>query len=322
MRGFYYKDNKLFIDSNFKNAVPLDNPTYIILKRIKIPQHLTNVIIYEQTYEQAITRLIFVGNDSKNRKQYFYGKLHVEQRNSKRNNIFIRVYEVIDSINSYIDKHLKCKTAIDKDKLIKYQFAIFMLMETSFFIRTGKLRYLKENNTVGLLTLKSKHLTITKDKLTISFMGKDKVSHEFVIRRYDKLYKPLIRLSKNKDSECFLFDKLNENIIYKLIKPFGIRIKDLRTYGVNYTFLYNFWNNIKYYSTMSIKKIISMSIKQTAELVGHTPAISKHAYMATTILELVKDDDILNVINNTETINDFINLIIGYVKNRNVLNGL
>ncbi|AEN03673.1 DNA topoisomerase type I [Yokapox virus] len=311
MRELFYKEGKLFFDNKFLNPVPDNNLAYDVLKHIKIPAYLTDVIVYEQTWDDALSGLIFVGRDSKGRKQYFYGKLHVQDRNSKRDRIFIRVYNVINNINQFIDKHIK-KPNDDT----KYQLAVFMLMETMFFIRFGKIKYLKENETVGLLTLKNKHIFINSDNINIKFMGKDKVFHEFVVHRSSRLFKHLKKLTKESMPEEFLFNNLNERKIYNCIKQFGIRIKDLRTYGVNYTFLYNFWTNVKSISPLpSNKKLIVLTIKQTAEVVGHTPSISKSAYMATTILEMVKDKDFLDSITNN-TFDEFINKVVSYIKTK------
>ncbi|ASK51282.1 DNA topoisomerase type I [Eptesipox virus] len=313
MREFYYKDGKLFLDSTYKQEVSKKNPTYEILKHIKIPSHLSNVIIYEQTYEQSLSRLVFIGTDAKGRKQYFYGKLHISQRNENRNKIFLKVYKIINSINNFIDNNISLKTIDD----VQFQLAIFMLIETSFFIRIGKMCYLKENDTVGLLTLKNKHIIFEKDKILIKFIGKDKVSHEFIVRKTNKLYKPLKKLTNHNKMDEFLFSKLNERKVYTFMKQFNIRLKDLRTYGVNYTFLYNFWTNVRSLTPLpSVKKLISMSIKQTAEIVGHTPSISKNAYMATTVLTLLQDNKIIKSIEHS-TFNEFVNLIVKHIHENN-----
>ncbi|DAD53472.1 TPA_asm: DNA topoisomerase type IB [Horsepox virus] len=309
MRALFYKDGKLFTDNNFLNPVSDNNPAYEVLQHVKIPTHLTDVVVYEQTWEEALTRLIFVGSDSKGRRQYFYGKMHVQNRNAKRDRIFVRVYNVMKRINCFINKNIK-KSSTDSN----YQLAVFMLMETMFFIRFGKMKYLKENETVGLLTLKNKHIEISPDEIVIKFVGKDKVSHEFVVHKSNRLYKPLLKLTDDSSPEEFLFNKLSERKVYECIKQFGIRIKDLRTYGVNYTFLYNFWTNVKSISPLpSPKKLIALTIKQTAEVVGHTPSISKRAYMATTILEMVKDKNFLDVVSKT-TFDEFLSIVVDHVK--------
>ncbi|QQG31564.1 DNA topoisomerase [Swinepox virus] len=315
MRAFLYYDGKLFFDTDLTKQVPYDNPTYDILKYIKIPNHLTNVMVYEQTYEQSLHRLIFVGTDSKGRKQYFYGKLHVKERNNKRDTIFMRVYNIINKINDFIDTNIKKEKPRDD---IYFQYGVFMLMETSFFIRMGKMRYLKENETVGILTLKNKHIHIEKDKIMIRFIGKDKVSHEFMVHKSNKLFKPLMKLHDKENPDTFLFNKLSEKRIYTLMKKFEIRLKDLRTYGVNYTFLYNFWSNIKSLDPVPpIKKLVSISIKQTAETVGHTPSISKSAYIAITVIDFLLQDvsTLVNTIKSI-TFNDFIELIVKYITDK------
>ncbi|ADT91107.1 DNA topoisomerase type I [Cotia virus SPAn232] len=314
MRRLYYKLGKLFLDKDLTIHVKGDNPAYEILEHIKIPEHLTDVIIYEQTYEQSLTGLIFVGKDSKGRTQYFYGKLHVKKRNSNRDDIFIRVYRVINRINDFIDNNISLKKKSDD---VSFQLAVFMLIETSFFIRMGKLKYLKENETVGLLTLKNKHIFLDDKKLFIRFTGKDKVKHEFIVHKSNRLYKCVIKLYNSEKQENFLFNKLNERRIYDLMKNFNIRLKDLRTYGVNYTFLYNFWNNIKSLTPLpTIKKLITISIKETAETVGHSPSISRNAYMAITVLDfLIQDSEIITSIKDI-TFNEFVNIIIEYIENR------
>ncbi|CCD83253.1 topoisomerase [Squirrelpox virus] len=316
MRGLFLRNGKLFFDKECTRAVPNSNPAYEVLKNVRIPPHLTDVVVYEQTYEQALGGLIFVGTDAKGRRQYFYGKMHVQRRNAGRDRVFVKVFEVIGRIRAFIDKYIDDRDEKRRDDM---QLAVFMLMETSFFIRLGKMRYLKENDTVGLLTLKNKHVVRDGNRaLLVRFVGKDKVTHEFTVRAADRLYEPLARLHVESSPEAFLFNRLNEKRIYEFVRRFGIRVKDLRTYGVNYTFLSNFWSNVKSLDPLPpLKRLISTSIAQTAESVGHTPAISRHAYMATTVLELVQDKAILEAIAEKD-FDEFLDMVVGYVKNREV----
>ncbi|QRI42908.1 DNA topoisomerase [Cheloniid poxvirus 1] len=309
----YYKDGKLYYDDAYKKLVPETNPTYEILKKYKIPTYLKDIIIYEQTYEESLDNLIFVGTDSKGRKQYFYGKNHVLLRNKNRDIIFIKVHKIMKQINEYIDKHIK----LDTDKF-KFQLAVFLLMETSFYIRLGKIKYYKQNNTVGLLTLQNKHLTVTNDNINIKFNGKDKVVHEFNIKKESRLYEPLIKIHDPSNPDSVLFSMLSEKKVYTFINQFSIKIKDLRTYGVNITFLYNIWNNVlSMLKLPSIKKLISLSIKQTADTIGHTPNISKQAYMAITILDLMKEENIIETIKH-KTFEEFLSYVIDYVNKKKI----
>ncbi|ARE67698.1 SWPV1-165 [Shearwaterpox virus] len=309
----YYKEGKLYYDNDYKKLVPMSNPTYEILKMYKIPSYLKDIIIYEQTYEESLNNLIFVGTDSKGRKQYFYGKNHILLRNKNRDLVFIKVHKIMKQINYYIDKHIK----IDTDKL-KFQLAVFMLMETSFYIRLGKVKYYKQNNTVGLLTLQNKHLTVTKDNINIKFSGKDKVVHEFNIKKEHRLYDPLMKIYDATKPDSVLFSMLSEKRVYKFISQYDIKIKDLRTYGVNITFLYNIWNNVLSMLTLpSIKKLISISIKQTADIIGHTPNISKQAYMAITILDLMREEKIIETIKQ-KTFDEFLSYVINYVNKKKI----
>ncbi|ALA62481.1 DNA topoisomerase [Turkeypox virus] len=310
-RYFYYNDGRLYYDSEYKKLVPKSNIAYQIIKMYKIPSHLKDIIIYEQTYEQALNSLILVGVDSKGRKQYFYGKNHVMMRNKNRDLVFVKVHRMIKHIYDFIDDNIDSST-----NTLGFQLAVFMLMETSFYIRIGKIRYYKQNDTVGLLTLQNKHLTITNDNIVIKFSGKDKVVHEFIVKKDSRLYTPLKRIYNTNNPNSPLFSILNEKKVYNFINRFSIKIKDLRTYGVNITFLYNIWNNVlSMLALPSIKKLISISIKQTADTIGHTPNISKQAYMAITVLELMKEDNIIDTIKQ-KTFEEFVSYVIEYVNKK------
>lgn len=308
-RHFFFKDGSLYYDKEHRYRVPDSDPTYEVLRQIRIPPHLRDVVVVAQTLEQAQRSLVFIGVDSKNRKQYFYGRLHVQKRNESRDKIFVRVYGIINSIHKFIDGHLEGKG-------VKTQMAVFLLMETSFYIRTGKMRYLRDNDTVGLLTLKNKHIHVDAHALCIRFVGKDKVAHEFVVHAEDRLYAPLVRLHNAAEPDAFLFSGLSERIVYRCVRQFGVRIKDLRTYGVNVTFLCNLWTNVRTLPALpTTKKLVALSLSQTADAIGHSPGIARQAYMAMTVLELARDGAMFDVIRE-KSFDEFLEYIVRYVKNR------
>lgn len=317
-RALFLSKGKLFFDKDFSQPVPDDNPAYEVIANIRIPPHLTEVVVYEQTLEDAHQGLIFVGKDSKGRKQYFYGRDHVRRRTAVRNAVFVRVHRVMEKINDFIDSHLASGSESNA------QMAAFLLMETSFFIRIGKTRYEKESGTVGMLTLRNKHLSMAEggEEMRVKFVGKDRVAHEFAVRNGQRLFAALRRLWDPGAPERLLFDRLSERRVYAVMRRFGIRVKDLRTYGVNYTFLYNFWSNVRALDPRpGVKALICTSVRQTAETVGHTPSISRSAYMATAVLELVKDGTFLDRVAATDSLDDFVNSVVDYVNNSEVVNG-
>ncbi|QGN68082.1 DNA topoisomerase type I [Equine molluscum contagiosum-like virus] len=309
-RAFFHRDGELFYDARCARRVPRSNPAYEVLRHVKIPAYLRDVVVYEQTYEQAQRGLVFVGVDSKGRKQYFYGKLHVQERHERRDRIFVRVFEVMRSIQAFVDAHLERAARDD----VKAQLAVFLLMETSFYIRTGKVRYYRANETVGLLTLKNAHLHAEDGRLAIRFVGKDKVTHEFLVHEEDRLYAPLRRLHDPGAPDAFLFSRLSERVVYRCVRQFGVRVKDLRTYGVNVTFLRHLWANVKALPALpSAKKLVVLSIKQTAEAIGHSPGIARQAYMALTVLELAREPAVFESIRE-KSFEEFLALIVDYVK--------
>lgn len=316
-RPLYLAGGKLFFDPELARPVPESNPTYEVLAKVRVPAHLSSVVFLEQDLASAQEGLIFVGTDGKGRRQYFYGRRHVQRRTAVRNAVFVRVHRVMERINSFIDSNLASGSEANA------QMAAFLLMETSFFIRIGKARYERESGTVGLLTLRNKHLSRGDgDAILVRFVGKDRVAHEFAVRDGQRLFAVLEKLWDPADPERLLFHRLGEKRVYAAMRRFGIRVKDLRTYGVNYTFLFNFWSNVRAMEPRpSAKALICASVRQTAEAVGHTPSISRSAYMATSVLELVRDAGFLDRVAATDDFDAFLASVVDYVNNSEVVNG-
>ncbi|ATI21021.1 DNA topoisomerase type I [Western grey kangaroopox virus] len=305
---FYYSDGVLYYDRARTRQVPEDNATYEVLRRVRVPAHLSDVIVYEQTYEEALEGLVFVGVDSRGRKQYFYGQKHVQRRNARRDRIFVRVHRIIRCIHRFIEEH------VDRpERDARTQLAIFLLMETSFYIRTGKVRYHRDNDTVGLLTLQNKHLSVEGDCVTIRFRGKDRVEHEFMVRNGERLYSPLRNLHMPEYPDRFLFSKLSERKIYRFMRQFSVTVKDLRTYGVNVTLLFRIWSNVTSMVTMPpLRKLIAASVRQTADAIGHSPGISRGAYMALTVLDMVREGSIVDIIRE-RSFEEFLEFVVEHV---------
>ncbi|AVD69471.1 ORF136 [Saltwater crocodilepox virus] len=309
-RFLFYLEGVLYYDADRTRRVEDSNPTYDVVARVKIPAHLTDVAFVEQTLEESMRGLIFIGYDSKSRKQYFYGKLHVEQRNHSRDEIFLRVHKVKHEIDAFVERHLRFARKIT----VENQLAVFLLLETSFYIRTGKVRYYKNNETVGLLTLQNQHIAVDPREIRIAFRGKDRVDHCFRIDRADRLYGPVKALYDKKRPDAFVFGLLNEARVYAFMKRYGVRIKDLRTYGVNVTFLFNIWYNVNTLETLpSVKKLISVSLNQTADVIGHTANISKRAYVTLTVLRVLTTQVIEEVIRD-RPFETFLEFVISYIE--------
>lgn len=185
----YVNDDKLSIirqknKKGFKytfNGEPISKKSEIErIKRLVIPPAWQNVRIaaLENGHLQA------VGRDLKNRKQYRYHPLWNKIRNQTKFYKMTSFGRQLPKIREQIDLDLDRK-GWSKNKVVAL---ILRLMEETH-IRIGNEQYARRNKTYGLSTLRTRHVTLGKEKIKFDFVGKKGKKHSISLRN-----KRLIRL--------------------------------------------------------------------------------------------------------------------------------
>ncbi|CCU56275.1 DNA Topoisomerase type I [Mythimna separata entomopoxvirus 'L'] len=302
-KSYNIKDGKIYNSSQEILDTKLKN----IIEKYKPPKHLNNIQLIAKNISEADNGIIYIGSDSKNKKQYIYGINYIKKRRNDRIKIFLKVENKIPKIEKYINKELDVFNKNGNEGVNIYItdqmiFAIILLVEMCFFIRTGKKKYLDDNETIGLLTLQKNNFTIEDDIIYISFKGKLSQNQNFsIIKDEHLLIYNMIKILYNKTND-FMF-KNSDNILfteyklYSMIKQFNIKLKDIRTFGVNRVLIKELWKNVRDLEIIDIrhkdiKKIISEVVKRTANIIGHTPTISKNSYIVDEIRSIIDKDTI------------------------------
>jgi DNA topoisomerase-1 len=284
--GFKYYKNKLEITNNDEIER---------IKLLKIPPAYNNVTIINNK------KIIAYGYDSKNRKQVLYNPDFIAKQNIKK-------YNKISTSIKFFSK-LKKKIAIDlnsNDEKTKAIAIIITLIFTCGF-RIGNKKYEKENNSVGLTTLKYKHLKFEDNKVLIDFIGKKGVRN---IANCDnrKIFEYLHDKYKISAMDDYIFTYGTNKIItsndvneylkeicnyYSKSLDFIITTKDLRTWNANMLFL-NYYNKIKKDrerkmkgidnaknndNERCVKKDVKMAIEQVALKLHNTYSICRKSYI-------------------------------------------
>ncbi|AAC97665.1 DNA topoisomerase type I [Melanoplus sanguinipes entomopoxvirus] len=314
----YYNviNNKIYDDKN--NEIINEELNKIIIK-YKPPSHLHDIKLIAKNIKEADNGIVYIGLDSTNKKQYIYGINFVTNRKKNKIKTFLKVNQKIPDIERYIKKELDIFNKSDNPKIsINTLFAVILLMEMNFFIRTGKKKYLNDNETIGLLTLQKSNFTFNNDKyIDILFKGKKKQLQQFTVDKenHKLLYKILKLLINN--TEDFIF-KTTDNILfseskmYQMMKMFSISLKDIRTFGVNRILINELWKamqliDISYIKKNDIRRMITDVINKTANIIGHTPSISKKSYIVDELRSIITPD--LFIYKDT-SFKDFYNIII------------
>jgi DNA topoisomerase-1 len=295
--GFKYYKNNLEITNNDEIER---------IKLLKIPPAYNNVTIINNK------KIIAYGYDSKNRKQVLYNPDFIAKQNIKK-------YDKISASIKFFSK-LKKKIATDlnsSNEKIKAIAIIITLIFTCGF-RIGNKKYEKENNSVGLTTLKYKHLKFEGSRILIDFIGKKGVRNNAYCDNR-KIFEYLDNKFKISAMEDYIFSYGTNKIItsndvneylkeicnyYSKSNKFIITTKDLRTWNANMLFL-NYYkkirkdreknakkqNNDKKQKNADndnercVKKDIRTAIEMVAEKLHNTYNICKKSYIDPKIVE-------------------------------------
>jgi DNA topoisomerase-1 len=280
----------------YKNKIEITNEDEIEkIRLLKIPPAYENVIIINNK------KIIAYGYDSKNRKQVLYNPAFIAKQNAKKYN------KIAASVNIFTK--LKKKIAADLnsgDEKIKAIAIIITLILTCGF-RIGNKKYEKENNSVGLTTLKYKHLKFENNKCLIDFIGKKGVRNTAFCDN-NKIYEYLYNKYKKSAAEDYVFTYVsNEDVkivsssdvneylkinskLYSKGDDIIITTKDLRTWNANTLFI-QYYNKLKkrrgaregeggdVKRDKENKRDIKSAIELVAEKLHNTYSICKKSYI-------------------------------------------
>lgn len=117
--------------------------------------------------------LLVTGRDSAGRKQYIY---HPQYRQRKEEEKFDRIVEFaerLETMRRVTGQHLR-QRRLTREKVLA---CMVRLLDLAYF-RPGSPRYAKENDSYGLTTMRSRHLTVEGDELIFTYRGKSGVVQE------------------------------------------------------------------------------------------------------------------------------------------------
>lgn len=117
--------------------------------------------------------LLATGRDSAGRKQYIYHPQYRERKEEEKFDRIIAFAERLESMRRVTGQHLR-KRRLTREKVLA---CMVRLLDLAYF-RPGSPRYAKENDSYGLTTMRSRHLTVEGDELIFTYRGKSGVVQE------------------------------------------------------------------------------------------------------------------------------------------------
>ena len=216
-------------------------------------------------------------------KQYFYNKTYVAQQQKKRGRRAgaIDGNAILKRTENIIRTGLRDPSTSVHDR--KWRSAVALRLIAMSGIRSGSPEYYKANGSVGAMTLRKKHVSLSGGssvkRTTLAFPGKSGVRNNLSIKDpwLHRAFKILVKHAKGTDS---LLNVRRENIS-SILKEHdsALKLKDLRT-CLAMRLYQKFQEKIKTKRpTLSTKALEKAALEATAKQLGHTPSVCKKYYL-------------------------------------------
>jgi len=228
------------------------------------------------------------GFDARGRKQYRYNEKAVETRELRKYHRVRQLAKSLPSIRRQLreqshHRELDCDTAC--------AIALRLISETLF--RPGNERYVRENRSYGMTTLRKRHVRLERDRAVFTYVGKSSkkqrqwVFHPELLRLVGRLYRtPGERLFRYRDRGAEQWCNLNAHTLIAFLRdrigPFAV--KDFRTWGGTLRAATILAELGKPRSATEAKRNVALTMRIVSSELGNTPAICRTSYVHPMVL--------------------------------------
>lgn len=285
------------------NKIATDKDLVKRLSSIYIPPAYKDIVIAKS----ANNKIQAIGTDKRGRRQYIYNSNYTKKRNDRKYTDIMELGKKIISIENDNETMLNELSKKDTWDIPTDYIPIIIYILRTYHFRIGNERYVNDNNSYGITTLRAEHVKWDSkhtNKFTIEFIGKKGIMNSFTDNnaKIAKLMKKLIDGSKNNDgylfkyrqdgSSLFITPEHIQSFFQSKYKAY-ITPKMFRTWYGNYHLLaclrvmFN-ENKLKpRLSRMEKNNIVTQCSEHVSSKLNNTPTVSKQSYIDNKILELV-----------------------------------
>lgn len=266
------------------------------IKDVKLKEWFQSLVIPPawinvEINEKKSADLLVTGRDDKGRKQYIYHPKYIEHQNSEKFDRIIAFADRLEHMRRVTGQHLR-KRKLTREKVMA---TMLRLLESAFF-RPGNELYSKENETYGLTTLRSKHLTIQGDEMVFTYHGKsgqDQEKHVVnknlakIVHQIDDM--PGYEIFKYLDENDHVVDVKSNDLNAYIQEVMGeeFSAKDFRTWAGTMiaAIALDELGAVDKKEQKLLDENIKEAVNQVSERLGNTPSVARSSYIDPRILE-------------------------------------
>ena len=286
-RGFRYRRS----DGGRVSASDLER-----IKKLGIPPAWTDVWINAV----AGGALQAIGKDAAGRVQYRYHENHVRRQDSRKFKRMVKFAEALPKMRSTVAAQLR-QTGLERERVMA---SILRILSTCF-MRPGSHVYASENGSFGIATLRPKHVKVKGDVIEFDFPGKSGVRQhrELKDRQVAQVVRSLLkRLSrevfeyKNGNGEFVNVTRPHINAYIREVMGENFSAKDFRTWAGTLVCACALARGDAQADSTPAKRrrMVVKAIKETAEVLGNTPAVCKSSYICPEIIRNFESGTIIS----------------------------
>ena len=273
---------------------------------LKIPPAWTDVAINPA----ANGRLQAIGKDAAGRWQYLYHANHRRAQELRKFQRLKKFGQAMPKMRRTVAGHLR-QSGLGRERVL----ACILRILSTCFLRPGSEVYASEHGSYGIATLRRKHVKVKGDLIEFDFPGKSGVRQQRQLR--DRQVARVIRATlklpgynvfkyENGEGKIVPVTRRHVNEYIKEVMGGSFSAKDFRTWAgtlVCACALARQGDEIPKQKSARNKKIVA-AIKETAEVLGNTPAVCRGSYVCPEIISSYEKGQIIN--NCTSSLEDLV----------------
>lgn len=266
-----------------------DPQTLARIKRLAIPPAWTEVWICPR----ADGHIQAVGRDARRRKQYRYHPDWRAVRDETKYERMVAFGEALPQIRRRVTRDLG-RRGLGREKVLA---TMVRLLETTL-VRVGNEEYAKENGSIGLSTMRDRHVKIDGGTLHFSFRGKSGKHHRIdlhdprlariVHQAQDLPGQELFQyVDENGEQQKVSSEDVNEYL--RQIAGTEFSAKDFRTWAGTVLAAIALAQFERFETKAQAKKNIVAAVENVARRLGNTPAVCRKCYIHPVVLQSYLD---------------------------------
>jgi DNA topoisomerase-1 len=270
--------------------------TLVRIRSLVVPPAWTDVWIcpYQDGHIQVTAR------DARGRKQYRYHARWREVRDETKYEKLAAFARALPLIRRRVEADL-ARPGLPREKVLA---AVVRLLESTF-IRVGNEKYVRDNGSFGLTTLRDQHVQIKGPKIKFKFRGKSGKQHEIelddqrlarIIRRCRDLPGYELFQYVDDDGAQRTLGSADVNDYLRGLTGKDYTAKDFRTWAGTLLAALALQEYRQFDSMTQAKKNVVRAIEAVAARLGNTPTICRKCYIHPRIINSYMDGTMMRAL--------------------------